>query len=272
LQGVDHRALRNRGLIVKKIVLATALLAAGSASAFAADLPARTYTKAPMMAPINTWQGFYIGGNVGYGWGNSGTEFTGLPSTVIFNVAPTSLDTKPKGMIGGAQIGYNWQMGSLVTGLEADIQGSDMKGSATRSPVSLIDTGPLTGSFQSADQRLSWFGTVRGRLGITVTPAVLLYATGGLAYGEVKGSANTFFDEFASWPASIRETKVGWTAGAGAEWMFAHHWSAKIEYLYLDLGSISAVANQAPTPFIFQASYTWKTQQNIVRAGVNYHF
>ena len=255
---------------MKKTILA-ALLALGPASAFAADLPARTYTKAPMMAPINTWQGFYIGGNVGYGWGNSGTDFTGLPSTVIFNVAPTSLDTKPKGVIGGAQIGYNWQMGSLVTGLEADIQGSDMKGSATRSPVSLIDTGPLTGSSQSADQRLSWFGTVRGRLGITVTPTVLLYATGGLAYGEVKGSANTFFDETASWPASIRETKVGWTAGAGAEWMFAHQWSAKVEYLYLDLGNVSAISNN-PLTAGAQVNYTWKNQDHIVRAGVNYHF
>jgi hypothetical protein len=77
-RGLDHRAFRNRVLIVKKIVLATALLALGSATAFAADLPARTYTKAPMMAPINTWQGFYIGGNVGYGWGNETTDI--LPS------------------------------------------------------------------------------------------------------------------------------------------------------------------------------------------------
>jgi outer membrane immunogenic protein len=99
----------------------------------------------------------------------------------------------------------------------------------------------------------------------------LLYGTGGLAYGHVDASATYFQPEQAA--ASISKTKVGWTAGAGAEWMFAHNWSAKLEYLYLDLGSDSAIGNFAfPVPAQFQVGYTWHTRENIARVGVNYHF
>jgi outer membrane immunogenic protein len=127
--------------------------------------------------------------------------------------------------------------------------------------------------FVSSESKLSWFGTVRGRLGVTVTPDLLLYDTGGLAYGHVDASANWFNGLQA--PASVSKTKVGWTAGVGAEWMFAHNWSAKIEYLYLDLdlGSDSAIGNLPPqVPPQFQVRYTWRTRENIARVGVNYHF
>jgi outer membrane immunogenic protein len=254
----------------KVLIVATALAAASSVHA--ADLGMRTYTKAPAMVEhIATWSGLYIGGNAGYGSGGR-TDFSFLPSPVAFAVDNTSLDTKPKGAIWGAQIGYNWQMGSLVTGLEADIQGADIKGSASRSPIVFNEgTLPIPGSFLSSDQKLSWFGTVRGRLGATVVPDLLLYGTAGLAYGEIKGSANTFFTATNNYPAKGSETRVGWTAGAGAEWMFARHWSAKVEYLYVDLGSASAIGLSAVHPAL-SASSSWKTQENIVRAGVNYHF
>jgi outer membrane immunogenic protein len=110
----------------------------------------------------------------------------------------------------------------------------------------------------------------------------LLYGTGGLAYGRVDASANLFqsFDNGdahfqAQAPASVSKTKVGWTAGAGAEWMFARNWSAKLEYLYVDLGSESAIGdvteNQVLNPRI-AVGYTWHTRENIARVGVNYHF
>jgi outer membrane immunogenic protein len=250
---------------MKKIVLATALLALGSASAFAADLPARgMVAKAPAMAPVNTWQGFYIGGNVGYGWGNGTIDLTPRP----LDVDPASLDTKSNGVIGGAQIGYNWQIGAVVTGLEADIQGSSIKGSGH---TTLTD-GTTPFDF-SASSKLSWFGTVRGRLGATVTPDLLIYGTGGLAYGQISASADFFHDVFNDFPGSVSKTNVGWTAGAGAEWMFAHNWSAKLEYLYIDLGNVSTVAhNQFAPGTSSTAVYTLKSRENIVRAGVNYHF
>jgi outer membrane immunogenic protein len=138
------------------------------------------------------------------------------------------------------------------------------------------------GEVLSSEPKLSWFGTVLGRLGVTVTPELLLYGTGGLAYGHVDASANTqFFNSdgslFARSPASVSKTKVGWTAGAGAEWMFARNWSAKLEYLYVDLGSESAIGNLASTDpqGVTQGEstrYTWRFRENIARVGVNYHF
>jgi outer membrane immunogenic protein len=264
---------------MKRIVLATALVALGSASALAADLGARTYTKAPAMAAANNWSGLYIGGNVGYGWGNNSTDFAFLPSPVEFEGDNnTTLGARSSGVIGGAQLGYNWQIGSLVTGLEADIQGSGIKGSARATPTVVGTAIPDPISVLSSEPKLSWFGTVRGRLGVTVTPDLLLYGTGGLAYGRVDASANWFSSDGsfqAQAPASVSKTKVGWTAGAGAEWMFARNWSAKLEYLYIDLGSDSAIGNvtinQVLNP-LAAVGYTWHTRENIVRVGVNYHF
>jgi outer membrane immunogenic protein len=260
---------------MKKIVLATVLAALGSASALAADLAPRAYSKAPMMAaPVSTWQGFYVGGNVGYGWGNGKTDVAFLPSQAAFGAANTTLNSNPQGVIGGAQIGYNWQTGIFVAGFEADIQGSGIKGNASKVTLLFPGLAPEPNSLHTTNEKLSWFGTARGRVGITVAPALLLYATGGFAYGQVETSANTQFNDGAdNFAASVSKTRVGWTAGAGGEWMFAPGWSAKFEYLYIDLGKSSAVASDTPVPDPpFQVGYRWRTQENIVRAGVNYHF
>jgi outer membrane immunogenic protein len=262
---------------MKKIILATVLAGLGSASALAADIGARSpYTKAPaMMAAVSNWSGFYIGGNVGYGWGNGKTDFSFLPTPLDFSFRNATLDAKPKGMLGGAQIGYNWQIGSLVTGFEADIQGSGLKGSASPIPTISVITGlPSPFDVLRANHQLSWFGTVRGRLGAAVTPDLLLYGTAGLAFGEIKAGADV--DETADihrdpLRSTVNKTKVGWTAGAGVEWMFARNWSAKAEYLFVDLGKTSDTRFDPLFP-TFGAAYTWHTQENIVRAGVNYHF
>jgi outer membrane immunogenic protein len=262
---------------MKRIVLTAAFVALGSASALAADLPSRGYNKAPAMAPVSNWSGLYIGGNVGYGWGNGSTGI--LPSKANDFSAASALDSRLKGVFGGAQIGYNWQIGSIVTGFEADIQSSGMRGSARAALINLGGAGPgdITASTSS---ELSWFGTVRGRLGVTVTPDLLLYGTGGLAYGRVKASANVQIDDppfLDTWPASISSsTKTGWAAGAGAEWMFARNWSAKVEYLHIDLGSSSATALDivAPgeVPLSGTTTYSWNHRYDTLRVGVNYHF
>ncbi len=268
---------------MKRILGGMVVAAALSGSAFAADLPPRTYTKAVAPAPVTNWSGLYIGGNLGYGWGSGNTDVSFLPTPAEFAFNNTTLGARSSGVIGGAQLGYNWQIGSLVTGLEADIQGSGIKGSA-RAPA--IPTFVPVGSFESSlssEHKLSWFGTVRGRLGVTVTPELLLYGTGGLAYGRVDASANWFdFEDFgggehfqAQAPAGVSKTKVGWTAGAGAEWMFARNWSAKLEYLYVDLGSESAIGDETANQVLFlpfAVGYTWHTRENIARVGVNYHF
>src|ERR1700704_5405702 len=179
---------------MKRIVLAAALVVLSSASALAADLPPRGYGKAPAMAAATNWSGLYIGGNVGYGWGNNSTDFSFLPTPEALEADNnTTLGTRSSGVIGGAQLGYNWQIGSVVTGLEADIQGSGIKGSARANPTLVANGIPDPSSVLSSEQKLSWFGTVRGRLGVTVTPELLLYGTGGLAYGRVDASANSQF-------------------------------------------------------------------------------
>jgi len=260
------------GVHMKKIILATVLAGLCSTAALAADLGARSYSKAPAMVAVSNWSGFYIGGNVGYGWGSNHTEISYLPDPVQFGVANTSLDSKSHGVIGGAQIGYNWQMGSLLTGLEADIQGSGIRASAKAGPVfNTFELSSRPGSFISSDQKLLWFGTVRGRLGVAITPDLLLYGTGGLAYGQVDDSAQTFETVTAQFPATANKIRIGWTAGAGAEWMFARQWSAKVEYLYFDLGDVSATSNN-PLTGDGQANYAWNSRDHIVRAGVNYHF
>jgi outer membrane immunogenic protein len=269
----QHRLQGTMGFQMKKIILATLLAGLGSTATLAADLGARSYSKAPAtMAAVNNWSGFYVGGNVGYGWGDGNTSLSPLPSPATFNdLGLTTFNTKPAGVIGGAQVGYNWQMGSIVTGLEADFQGSGIKGSVPQ--TTFVDpSGHVPGEFAASSQKLSWFGTLRGRLGTTVTPGLLLYATGGLAYGQTEASANTHFVAPFDFPASVSQTKAGWTVGAGSEWMFPRNWSAKLEYLYIDLGNVSAVGNPTPALPPLQVSYLWHTRENIVRAGVNYHF
>jgi outer membrane immunogenic protein len=271
------------GISMKRILAGMVVAAALSGSAFAADLGARTYTKAPAMAAAGNWSGLYVGGNLGYGWGDGNTDFSFLPTPVRFGVNNTTLGARSSGVIGGAQLGYNWQIGSVVTGLEADIQASGIKGSARAIPTFASNGLTIPNGVLSSEQKLSWFGTVRGRVGVTVTPELLLYGTGGLAYGLVDASANFFFVSTSSAgrfeyraPASVSNTKVGWTAGAGAEWMFARNWSAKLEYLYVDLGSESAIGTVTINQVLVPPSavgYTWhNTRENIVRAGVNYHF
>jgi outer membrane immunogenic protein len=264
---------------MKRILGGMVVAAALSGSAFAADLPPRGYAKAPAMAPVSNWSGLYVGGNLGYGWGSGNTDFSFLPTPAEFQINNASLRVPSSGVTGGAQVGYNWQVGSVVTGLEADIQGSGIKGSARATSIFAHTGLPFPGTVLSSEQNLSWFGTVRGRVGVTVTPELLLYGTGGLAFGQVDASANWFasIGRFGNQaPASVSKTKIGWTAGAGAEWMFARNWSAKLEYLYVDLGSESATGDLTVDQVLiprFGVGYTWhNTRENIARVGVNYHF
>jgi outer membrane immunogenic protein len=268
----------------KAFVAAAALALAGQTNA--ADLPAAAPAyKAPApVAAAHNWTGFYVGGNVGYGWGNGDTDFNPLPSAAGFvNLAPTKLSPHPKGVLGGAQIGYNWQTGPWVWGIEADIQGADINGSAIQSPIiQLNGTSFGAGSTLTASEKIDWLGTARGRVGFAAAPQVLLYATGGLVYGDAKYAANSNFLPVGNqqYPASISDTRFGWTAGGGIEWAFAGPWSAKFEGLYYDLGRVSTIANGVPglpagtcggTGFC-QVGYSWKTTGAIVRFGVDYKF
>jgi outer membrane immunogenic protein len=270
------------------------LLVATSASA--ADLP--VYTKAPAVAVVYDWTGYYIGTNVGYSWGRGSTDgnVTGTQNVSVFRTAGanlissvnTALATLPlsgradvNGFIGGGQLGYNWQRGTWLFGLEGDIQFSNERGS---SDVCTVAGCPVGSTVFTRDYKLDWFGTARGRVGFLPAERILLYATGGLAYGGFSGSSTTLPLDIGTWSS----TNVGWTVGAGAEAALGSNWSVKFEYLYMDLGHVggssatSTVAtNAANTPsagfntttttnlaYVFNTKFT----DNIVRVGLNYKF
>jgi len=250
------------------ISAAASLIATG---ALAADLPAKApiYTKAPVYVdPGFDWTGFYIGGNIGYSWGQSRDT-----STVSTPTAPAFVTTSDKssldGIVGGGQIGYNWQMQRAVFGLEADFQGTDEKGSRAFSftipgffALALPPT-PVT-----LQQKIDWFGTVRGRIGYLVDPKVLLYVTGGLAYGQV--DSNETVGAAAPVTFSSSNTHVGYAVGAGIEGVIGGNWTARLEYLYVDLGTVNGTFTLAPATTF--TTYSSRITDNILRVGVNYKF
>ncbi len=266
-----------RGLLVKGFVLTT--LAMGG-PALAADLPLKA--PAPMVAPAFSWTGFYIGVNGGGAWGHSDvststvfspTGYFAITSPPAINaVGAQHIDTS--GGTAGGQVGYNWQSGAMVIGVEADIDWLGLSGTATGS--ALYPFFAPAGFTVSSSMKSDWLFTLRPRLGFAANHW-LLYVTGGLAVADVKANF-LFTDTFATAleSAAISQTKAGWTAGVGAEYAFAGPWSVKIEYLHVDLGSVSATstnltAGTPPVAFptnVFSHSVNLTT--DIVRAGINF--
>jgi outer membrane immunogenic protein len=247
------------------IAAAASLAATG---ALAADLPAWTYTKAPVYVdPIYDWTGFYVGGNLGYSWGRSSDTSTLTNATTGAVLLTTSDRSDLNGIVGGGQIGYNWQMQNWLYGFEADIQGTGEKGTRnfTFSPGLIIGTNlvPTLVIPFALSQKIDWFGTVRGRVGVLATPRVLLYVTGGLAYGEVDSN-----ETIVVTPFSNSNTKVGYTVGAGIEGVISGNWTAKLEYLYVDLGRV----NGSFTLGTDTSSYSSRITDNVLRVGLNYKF
>jgi outer membrane immunogenic protein len=271
---------------MKRILIGAAAVASLiGTSAFAADLAPRMYSKAPPPpVAVYNWTGFYIGGNIGYSWGRSRDDstLTNGAGTVLFaNASSVNLD----GIVGGGQIGYNWQVQNWVWGFEADIQGADEKGSRSFTCPAGVCTPTFVGilapgfngppvSISPMDQKIEWFGTVRARGGILVTPQVLLYGTGGLAYGEVR-TAETISTPIVSQAFSNSDTRVGWTVGAGVEGAIGGGWSAKLEYLYMDLGKTSGsflTTFPALGGGTISSNFSSRITDNILRVGVNYKF
>ncbi len=289
------------------VVAAIAMLFAPGAFATDLALPHDTtprYTKAPpMVDPGYDWSGFYAGVNVGYGWGRSSTvgSFNDATSGELLSSTANKFDMN--GVTGGGQVGYNWQRANWVFGLEADIQASGQKGSTTA--VCAGASGTLNGLCtlghhgdivnnpglpvtSDLTEKLEWFGTVRGRVGSTITPSVLVYATGGLAYGEISTTETVTGTNISGLPGqdgatrtpvaasfSNSTTKVGWTAGAGVEGALGGNWTAKLEYLYLDLGTVSGSFTTpivAPSGAFLATGYSSHVTDNVLRAGVNYRF
>ncbi|HEM6966105.1 TPA: porin family protein [Legionella pneumophila] len=226
---------------------------------------------------IINWTGFYIGPNGGGIWGNPDTNILPLPTPTQFLINAATLTPSLSGGLFGGQIGYNRQMSVyrwLVLGIETDMNWSDLSGNTSQDA---IGNGRLTGRVYknafSTHQRTKWFGTLRPRIGFLAREYLLMYGTGGLAYGRVNENANSDYRPIGTqqYLAANNATLTGWTAGGGAELAFSQHWSAKVEYLYYDLGSTSTTANPFITNPPFQTQYTWDNTAQLVRFGVNLH-
>ena len=317
-----------RGLPIAAIVAAVSTIALTQIASAADQGPpahkAPVYkAPPPPPAPVYNWTGFYIGGNVGYGWGNANTDLTAngnvtshptcgcVPTDIPASFAFADSDAaRPQGVIGGGQIGYNYQFSPRwVLGFEADIQGSGERASGLffdpfvtslcvveSAPGVCRTSFPSPGTVLTSNQsKINWFGTVRGRLGVLVSDQLLIYGTGGLAYGEVAVSGDADISAVAMYPISFTpttpafgasKTNVGSSIGGGVEGRISNwlppNWTWKLEYLYLDLGSIGTPT----TPFVLLPSDltrvsnitgTITTQHthltdNIVRVGLNYQF
>lgn len=256
--------------------LVSALVAIGMiSSAQAADMPKKMYTKAPVMAVPPSWTGWYAGVNAGYGFGSESNTFNFVPA-IAAPFDNVGYSDKLNGFIGGGQIGYNYQItpNSWVAGVEADIQYTNFKGSDSSSGTTTALVRIAEPFSYSQDQRLSWLGTFRGRLGWTPTDHTwLFYGTGGLAVGGVKAS-NTFSFGLAPslvWAGSASETKAGWTLGGGVEARLPDMWSVKAEYLYYDLGHLTVNGTSVQVPAATTTT-NFAFHGNIVRVGLNKHF
>ena len=225
------------------VVFAAVVLGAGAANA--ADLPARMVTKAPIYtkAPpveVFSWTGFYVGANLGLGSARASSSIMTIDTSQTLN-----------GVVGGGQVGYNWQSGRWVFGVELDAQGSSQDATFN---------GTIGGGAVSQATSLPWFMTARGRVGYAFAPMWMVYVTGGAAWGEVKSVVTAAGPGSTTWD----ETRGGWVIGAGIEGAINRQWSWKAEYLHVDLGSSNTVLfGVAPASI--------GLTNDIGRVGVNFH-
>ena len=268
---------------------AAAFAALGISAALAADLPTHKEPPAPLApaaAPFS-WTGFYIGVNAGALWGTSSVDVTGTPEFQAlgpYGIVPAGFgDNSQAGFIGGGQIGYNFQSGPWVVGVETDIDGTSLRrsGSFTGASLAVLNEDlPDSTLASSASSRLDWLGTARLRLGFTPTERVLLFATGGLAYGggSAFGSVVANIDPVdVNWYGSTSSTRVGWTVGAGVEYAITNNVTVKAEYLYYDLGRVDVAAYGSAGALDLTDANLYLTTKadingSIARAGLNFKF
>jgi outer membrane immunogenic protein len=275
--------------------------------AFAADMPLKAPPPQPVTVPYS-WNGFYLGGEVGGAWSDNTLNYS--PNDQV--AAPLingdagplgqqpfpSIPIRQAGVVGGFEVGYNWQFSrQWLVGLETDFSFSGIRGHASGTSV-FVPAAPGFAGFTNivnASQATDWYGTIRGRAGWLATPNLLLFGTGGFAYGRVGDSANHVMGSapgnfagdvvgpisaicFANMPCfagASSAIRAGWTAGGGAEWLFDQHWSAKVEYQFVNLGTeterltaLATVPSTSPSSF----NILFREQFHVIRVGLNYKF
>jgi outer membrane immunogenic protein len=242
---------------MKKIILATVLAGIGSTAALAADLGARTYTKAPaMMAPVSNWSGFYIGADAGYAF--NGSSSGALTNSVGLGALP--YDANLKGGLGGGFVGYNYQMQQFVIGVEADWQAASLRG--TSGPGFVTSGGSVFGPFVETS-KVKDYGSLRGRLGAAFD-RLLVFGTAGWAGGSF---STKYTSNGVPLITNDHRATDGWSVGAGLEYAFTNNFLGRIEYRHTDLGKAA---------FLDASSNTGERGNNVriddIRLGLAYKF
>jgi outer membrane immunogenic protein len=289
---------------MKKLAIAAvagSVLCTGIVTASAADMAVKA---APMPAPIPvfSWTGFYIGANVGGAWtpSSGGSDFGPLfppfavlpPLVAIPTIIPGQLDVlagggRRSGVIGGGQVGYNWQINQFVLGVEADAVGTGLKGTtgtASRTIGAPIFAVPVTQTVTVDFGHIEWMATFRGRAGLAVDRA-LFYVTGGAAVTEIGGSTTTLVNGpgIGLPPAGTyvatnggHSTRWGWTVGGGVEWAFSQNWSVAGEYRHTDFGNRATTfdipSGLAAAPIFFTGTSRSRLTVDQATARLNYRF
>jgi outer membrane immunogenic protein len=261
LIGEPHGTAGERKNLMRTAVASAAALAwivSSSSFALADGMPGN---RGPAYAPFS-WTGFYIGANGGYGDNYDRNDNFILSNSL--GPITTTRGVQPEGGFGGGQLGYNWQQGPLLLGVETDLQGADVSAGFARR---LLADGDLLNAHQS----FNYFGTVRGRVGFAFYRG-LIYVTGGFAYGGVRDQL-LVFNPGSGFSANLHndDTRTGSVIGGGVELALAPHWSVKVEYQYIDLGSERLAASLPPSGSTITSNKLMDIA-GTARIGLNYRF
>ena len=244
----------------------------------AADLPRKAPAAAPPPAPVYTWTGCYIGGNVGAAWSRQTGDFAAVPAVIQL---PGTIAQNDSNGIGGVHLGCNYQFDPrFVVGVEGDWSWTGLNGSGSApnffaGPPAFVE--PTGGINMSSDTK--WMASLRARLGWVVMPQTMIYATGGAAWAKTDYTgfdAATTNNGFTT--VSFSNTKSGWVVGGGAEYMLTPNWLVRAEYLYYQFSGANALGNNATpgfnnSPTGLFATFNWNDLRvNEVRAGISYKF
>ena len=245
---------------MKRFFIAASIIVLSAASGSAADMAALPYSKAPAIAEVYDWTGFYVGLQGAGGWGSSREYYALAPNTAGF-LGTQKYDIS--GWMAGGVAGYNWQSGAWVFGVEADYNWSNIGANSAEINAGLGDTYYTN---------VKSYGDVKGRVGWTTNAwettgnRLLLYVDGGVAFGQVDHHYDVALNVGAS-TFQATTSRTGWTVGAGLEYMFTQNWTGRLEFDWVDLGTSRIQYSPIPTDYS-----NWQDSFGIVKVGVNYKF
>jgi outer membrane immunogenic protein len=265
---------------MKKLLIA---IIAGAAfcgvPALAADMAVKAPPPPPPPAPVYSWTGFYVGGDVGALWTKANGVWDPLPDVIDFGEFEIFGDLNKTAFVGGLHAGYNWQFApTWVVGIEGDWSWPDDAKTSFNQPWDNFITGIRPSTQTSMSIAPDWLATVRGRIGYLVTPSALLYFTGGGAWADVNYTASAMNEPAPTYVASTSFSKTvsGYVLGGGLEWVLWSHWSVRAEYLFYHLNTNTGVVTFDSTgnfPPFFASGFSWSNLDiQTARVGASYKF